>query len=818
MATPSLPSPGGAAPPMPFTPPPLNLDAARLQGGGGPELMAPPPDAYTALASQAGAQKLLADVRRLCESGREPYEMGWWRVILYFFGRQWIHYDQQSRTWTDRRFAAWIPRPVTNKVREAYDSIVSLFAEIELTCTGQPNGNSPKNQITADLISQLIPALAKEHDLADDVFPEADFFNILLGNYFLHPIYDKDNPANTKTDKMWQCVACQQPSPGSAIAQAKQRCPSCGANDIRPLRNPQTGRQETTTEVLGGGRTLVVSPMQLLWPMYAKKFSAVDRLVYQTWLPRHEIEDLAPETAKRVNWTKAPTDRSLLLYEAIGYQSDIPYNGQTGTASASPESGGEGATVQYLWLRACRQYPQGVYLPFLGDGSNALPAFELIAKETADQSTSAPGTQSLRPIIPYTDQQGNAIFPWIHGRYKPLGGRLLAQGAVDSVLQKQDQINQIDSMTDLTVRRMGNPVWLEEKGAQVERYSGAPGTIVKWQRVGQNGGRPEKLDGSNPPQSFFTLRQQYLGDFEEGTGTYDVIKGTRPAGVSAHSALQLLVERSQSRFNTAFKARGRVFSQWAMIAFELDRKYGPSERLANIMGPNRRWVEQTFRQADLQGAVTIIVEDGSTTPKTALGRRAGLEHANQMGLVDFTQPDQRYAALQVIGIPELVPGLDAFVTAALQEQQAVVEWAGQDFPGLRESADLGMQAQLPALGAPPVPIVMTPFKRKPWDDDQVHLAEHQKWMNSDECREIFARVTEELPDLVEPLIQAFGQHLAEHEAAFAKKMLLQTMMASGAEATPPPGAGSDGGGVGAGRAMHDSNRQASDGPPPPPAS
>jgi hypothetical protein len=54
---------------------------------------------------------------------------------------------------------------------------------------------------------------------------------------------------------------------------------------------------------------------------------------------------------------------------------------------------------------------------------------------------------------------------------------------VDAIVQKQDQINQVDSMIQMTLQRMGNPVWLEEKGQNVERLTGEPGTVVRWQRT-----------------------------------------------------------------------------------------------------------------------------------------------------------------------------------------------------------------------------------------------------------------------------------------------------------------------------------------------
>ncbi len=339
---------------------------------------------------------------------------------------------------------------------------------------------------------------------------------------------------------------------------------------------------------------------------------------------------------------------------------------------------------------------------------------------------------------------------------------------------------------------MGSPVWLQEKGSQVQRFYGMPGQIVEWVRVGQNGGEPKKIDGSNPPNATFTMRQQYLGDFEEATGTYDVVKGTKPSGVAAYSALQLLVEQSQSRFNTSFKARGEAYRQWAQVAFELERKYGPTERIHNVMGPNRGWIAKVFQNADLQAGVMLIVEDGTNKPRTSLAKRAALEHGNQMGLMNFDNPDEKHAALTMIGITELNPTLDADVMSACQEQQMVVEWA--------------------ARGEYQTPM---PFVRMPWHDDATHFAEHRKWMNSDEAREILVQAG----PYAGLIIEAWGKHLADHQMNLMRQQMLNAMGQAGpggpmlGGGDPTGGQGKDGGGVGAGRAAHDSNRQGADGPP-----
>ncbi len=750
------------------------------------------PDAYALLGTDANALQLLSDTRKFCDTGREAFEWGWWRALLYFLGRQWIYWDPGTRTWNDKRLARWVPKPVTNIVRTTYDSIFALLQDVALGVNCRPNGQSPKNVITAETVDALMPLLHQEHDM-DTVTMLADFWAILLGNAYLHPHWDKDNPNNVTNVPMWQCLTCQTVVPPDAVIAAGQKCPACGSMALRPAMGPN-GQPITMPVKIGAGRTLALSPFELLLPLYAQSFGAVDRLVHTTWLPRHEIEALAPESSKRVNWTTAPNGRSLQLHRSLALQSDLPLTNATWSMrSAGTDT--EGQTVQYLWIKAGAKYDKGVYLPFIGEGDSAIVARELIEQQqTAGAPTATTGVPggSSRPEIPYKSATGAALWPWIHYPYKPVGGRLFAQSAVDPILQKQDQINQIDSMTQLVANRMGNPIWLEPKGAEVERFTGEPGLIVRWQPVGPSGAKPERIAGENPPQSFFALRQQFMGDAEELSGTYDVVKGAKPTGVEAFSALQLLVERSQSRFTPVFKARGRAYRDWSEIAVELERSYGPTERIANARGPNNNWTSRVFKAADLQGAITIIVEDGSNVPKTALGRRAAIEHANQLQLLaPQANPDQAYAMTQELGVSSLFPALDADVKSALQEQQAFEDWAAKG--GL-------------ASGTPP------PLVRLPWHNDLVHLNENRKWMNSDAVRDILAQAGPQAP----MLIQALAAHLLEHQQAVLAQQMAQAQAAApagpgggrpGASAGGPPPAGHDGGGVGAGRAAHSSNQQ-----------
>jgi hypothetical protein len=704
-------------------PEPSGLAAAVskiFQGtGASPAQAAAPPDPY-ALTDQQLVQ-LLEDTKGFCDPGRELFEYGWWRNLLYLLGRQWIYWNPTSRQWQDKRLAKWIPKPVTNIIRTTILSIRATTQAIDLSSIIRPTGADPANIQTAQTLDDLEPVLKEEHK-ADSLWQMADYTAGLFGDAFLHAYWDTSDPSHTVTVDLWQCAACQATSPDDAVVKANQRCPQC--------QSPMLTKSGTTQLPIGQGKTLVVSPLELLLPLYAQSWAEVDRLVFMTWRPQHQIEeeysDLKNEKGQpilaSVQYDQGPSQRSLQLYKAIATTSDLNLTPSVWSATAFTGQV-KGASEFHLWMKPSKKYPKGFYCRFLGDGQG-IP-LRLLGADG----------QPLGFQLPYTKlSTGQPIWPWARYAFEPIYGRLYSQGAVDSIIQKQDQINQIDSMTQMVAQRMGNPIWLEQKGAAVERFTGEPGIIVRWQSVG-SGGKPERMDGLNPPSSFFTMREQFKADAEELAGTYDVLKGEKPSGVEAYAALNLLVERSQSRFATLFKSRAMAYRDWLEIVIEMERSYGPTSRVQAVLGPNKSWTFQTFRKADLTGDVSILIDDGSTVPKTALGRRAAIEHANQLGLLATKTPAQTYTMFQELGVASLAPNLDAYMKSALQEQQAFEEWLDGNMQG-------------------PSPLV-----REPWHDDRTHLDANQVWMNGDKIRDFLKRAPPEIAQNIRGMLAA---HLATH--------------------------------------------------------
>lgn len=705
-------------------------------------------------------------------SNRWAFERIWWRNLLYLLDRQWIRYDRTRGTWVDKRIAKWVPRPVTNKMRETHAAISAVFQAVQLQALAKPNGSRPLDMRTAETVNLIEPAIRAEHQM-DRVLAQMDFWLIACGNAFLHPWWDKRFEGGHLTIALEQCVVCQGVSHPADVYAQGNRCPSCGSPGLT-MAFGQDGEPLVEKATTGRGCTDVLSPFEVGVSGHVTNFDDANAVIRRRFRPKSWFERFHPELTKDVTWETMPIDRSLQFLKALAAQNDMASGSMALGANDSGEL--EGLTENELWLKPDEDFPEGLILRVAGEDSGG--------KVIRIEGEGIPGP------LPYRTQQGQPMIPFIHVGYEQFGGRMWARSPLDSLIQKQDQLNQLDSLTQLIVTRMGNPIWLEPKGAEVQKFTGQPGLVVKYNpNLAGGNAKPERIPGENVPHSIIQLRQSIIDDIENLAGTYDIIKGQKPAGVEAFSALQLLVERSQSRYGPVLSNRGLAYQRWFEIAVELERQYGPLERTWASLGPNGGWAFEEFKSANLQGAVVIQIEDGSQAPKTSLGKRAAVQQLSSLGVIDVRNPDTAYRILQVYGQPDLWPGLDAHVNGALQEQDAFERWAREvEMVPVMQPNHLDPMAppmQTMTWSSPP------PGAIKVWHRDEVHLVEHMKWANGDSVR----RILEQKPQL-EPVVSWM---IDQHQQRMA-------LMAAPPEEMPP-GTGSDGKGVGAGRAFEQSNTE-----------
>jgi len=708
-------------------------------------------------------------------SGRTQHEDTWTKNLYYRAGRQWITKEARGG-YRDKRLAKWVPKPVTNKVSEVYDAINSVFATVDLSGIASANGTREQDMVTAELVNLLEEPIKREHD-SRRMWMRANFWHIITGNVILHPWWDPDSRHGVVLIPHEKCSLCQNVFAPSAIIDAGQKCPSCGSMMFEPAVDQQ-GNPVQSRMSQGKGATDIISPFEFFCP---DSYTSLDdapgcirkrwrtswyyqRVLGKAWLDEHQVA-----------FEKTPSDSSIQTLRRLATLTDNNH----GNLSDHGDGAGtltDGTVESEFWFKPCDPYENGLWVRYVGNGGN----ITMLTEPSA-------ATRKL----PYATLHGDPLWPFVHMVYERVEGRLWGASPIDLVTQKNDQINQLDSLMQLMALRMSNPVWIEPRGADTKRKTGEPGLTLVYNPVagsGQNP-KPERIEGAQIPSSLVNFRQQLIADIEALTGTYDVIKGSKPTGIEAFSALQLLVERSQSRFTPVLMERGDSYSRLFAIWIELERVYGPVERWESVAGPDGERALQLFRAADLSGNVTFTVEDGSQVPKTNLGQRAAVEQLAKLGVINPQMPETAYVILQTFGQQKLMPALDAHVRRARAEQTEWEAWAknvqfmpsvdemGQPLPMIDPATQ--QPAVDPATGQaipmPPQPTLPMPGTRAIEHDDMVHSTEHKKWANGDRVQ----KMIREKP----PLRQALDMFIGQHDMAMAQAAAQQAAAEGGGPGT-----------------------------------
>src|SRR5882757_2916940 len=116
-------------------PPPTNINDLMLPPSG-----ATPPQtkATDGSASATGAysdEEILEHwkkTKRESIDTRAIFVRQWHHHVLYFLNRQWVEFFGNGGGWRDKRLALGVPRPVTNLLKKAVDTIRALFTSVQL--------------------------------------------------------------------------------------------------------------------------------------------------------------------------------------------------------------------------------------------------------------------------------------------------------------------------------------------------------------------------------------------------------------------------------------------------------------------------------------------------------------------------------------------------------------------------------------------------------------------------------------------------------------------------------------------------------------
>src|SRR6202162_628014 len=294
--------------------------------------------------------------------------------------------------------------------------------------------------------------------------------------------------------------------PPQAIVKAGNHCPNCGGTFMQKAPPGPDGQPVGEWVAFGKGKTTALRPFEYAFPPNITRWDELPYIIRLRWRDKHWYEANLPDMIGKIAWEKSPSDRSLQIFKSLALTNDVGTGSQFAYLGAAGAHTVEGTTEYELWLRPTAEYPDGLVMRVAGDNN---PVLLQIPAENI------PGP------LPYKDIENNPVWPFVHAQYEHMGGRLYGRSALSPLIQKQDQLNQLDSLVQLGVQRMANPVWIIPENAGIENLTGEPGLVVKWNTLAAGGqGKPERIPGEDIGASLFQFREQIIKDIEDLSGAF----------------------------------------------------------------------------------------------------------------------------------------------------------------------------------------------------------------------------------------------------------------------------------------------------------
>lgn len=633
-----------------------------------------------------------------CDKTRHSFERLWFRSILYFLGNQWLSWDSRSRKWGERKLRKWVPRPVTNRFASTVSSLCAAIQSTRVEPTAWPATNDHEDIATANVADRLIEVIRSEikHDKVREALAK---WVTLNADGFAWPYYDKkDTSLGMATIFAVKCAACGVEGAPTDFATA---CPGCGS-PADPMEIPDPKHPAATQYPVGRLKCRVLSPLSVYFNMDIVDPEDRRKVCVAVAYEVQTVKDMFPDVADKIQPdTAAATRTAQHFMEALAYATE-----DSGQSSGSGSK--EKCTLLHYMALPTEQYPEGVQYTMTMEGQPC----EVGPLESYDES-----------------KDGNKTYfiPLVQFGYEKVPGRAYSKTPAYDLLSKQDQLNRLESLMELASMKGVSVNWLLPAGASISNLSGEPAQVIRWTPTGTGGAKPEVVTVAPFHAAMFELKKGYEADFEELGGTFDVLKGNTPSGVSAGYAIQLLTERSYGRFAPVFANWEAGWTELYSMCIKLFRTYATEPRFTKIKGARGLWEIQSFSNANLAGAIDLKVEGGSSRPRSKLAEQALVEMLFKIGAINPQDPDQKFELCKMFGMSSILGSGADDERAAASEWQELLDWEPEIDP--MSGMPLGVTPENPF--PPGGPMVDQVF-----DNHLAHMMTHRKPVKTEDWNQL----------------------------------------------------------------------------------
>lgn len=635
--------------------------------------------------SDAEALQLVEETYTNYKQGRIGFEREWYQNILFFLGNQWIIWDTVENRYRKKRLPDWVPTPVTNKFASSGQRIVSVLSRIEPNWTFVPTSDDAADIKAAEQCDAAEELICEENNI-ESVRQSVASWITYTGNCYLlsgiDPVYESNpDPLPPEVEALGEGIP----------------------DEIKPMLQMMDGIEPSQPKLIDGKLyTEVLSPFEAYIDQTIEEFRNQTRILLFNRRSKEYVESRYSVDGKELE-----EEPGINYLETIGYTTSDPnisnYLAGMNKIKRVP--------VKRLYVAPDSKYPEGLYIVVAGG---------IVVEKT---------------VLPKTKQETPK--PWIpisHIKFDTVPGAAFGRTPMVDIIQKQMQLNKLDSLIELIALRMSSPIWLLPEGTVMQGFAGQPGAMVRYSQIGDKAKEPNRIPGEQIPASIMQYRASLVEDIEDLASTFEALKGQAPYSGAPGIVIEQLIEQGLTRFGPALRNIAEGYRHWMIHQLEFFRQYGIAERTLAKMGDGSKWTFTKFKGADITGSVNVRIESDSTVPRSSHVEVAKVMQAVESQLVDATDPMTRLKILQKLKLQDLMEDFDRDIVEAVMENEAI------------EAGQL---------------VQVTPFI----DNHIVHINKHKAFAQSDRGR---------------PLKAIIAQHIAEHN------MNMDAEMAPTPEAGPQP--------------------------------
>ncbi len=375
---------------------------------------------------------------------------------------------------------------------------------------------------------------------------------------------------------------------------------------------------------------------------------------------------------------------------------DIDEFSFTPRAASQNDMGGSGSALRTV-RRGCAKVVEYYMRP-----SEAFPEGRL--------TVVAGGKLAYCGDLPYINgENGTRTYPFVKQCAVPLSGAFFGGSLIDRMIPVQRAFNAVKNRKHEFLNRLTMGVLAVEDGSvdteELLEEGLAPGKVLVYRRGAQP---PQMLGTDSMPSEFHDEEERLLDEFILVSGVSELSSTTQNrTHVTSATGLQLLIDLDDTRLAVTTDSIRRAIKEIGRRVLRLMRQFAGSHRLLRMAGDGRRAELLSFSASDLSSDDVVFETDTDETSSPSK-RRSLLYELVSMGLLkgeDGNIPaETRTKLLEALGFSSL-------------------DGAGGLLPLHKNKASEENRRLL----SEEVPVDV-------YDEDAVHIAEHTRFLLSDDFR------------------------------------------------------------------------------------